>query len=253
MKYVALIILMLLPSFVGAETVRGTKQMELSAKGIHSLVIYCGAGLLELKGVEGRDTIHVAAEIEVENFKEEDLQKFIEKNVRLNLKKKQNTAFLQSDIDAHFIDNIDARINLVVSIPGKLNLDIIDGSGAIKVSDLTGDLRIDDDSGSIEIENITGNVSVYDSSGSIVIEDISGNVMVKDGSGFVGIDYIKGDVIIIDGSGDMVIRHIDGNVRVKDGSGGIDISDVSKGVSINESGTGELEIERVKGKITTRE
>lgn len=253
MKHTAFILLLLLPSFVGAETVRGTRQIELSGIDVHSLVIDCGAGLLELKGDKGRDTIHVAATVEVENIKKGALQAFIDENVHLNLEKRQNTAFLQSDIEKTYNDNIDARINMTIMIPGNLNVIVTDGSGAIKISDIFGNLKIDDDSGSIEIENIHGNAVVYDSSGSIVIDDIIGYVMVKDGSGFIEIDYVKGDVVIIDGSGDMEIRHIEGNVTVTDESGGIDISDVSKEVFIHAAGTGELEIERVKGKITTRE
>ena len=78
------LILVVLPTLALAGTVHETKHMELSAKGIDILEVSCCAGLLDVKSVDGLHTIKVNAEIEVEDFKKEELQKFIEKNVRLH-------------------------------------------------------------------------------------------------------------------------------------------------------------------------
>ena len=77
MKYTAVLIFLLLPALVLAGTVQEIKQLDLSIQGIDGLVVSCGAGLLDLNGVEGRDKISVTAEIEVEDLQKEDLQKFI--------------------------------------------------------------------------------------------------------------------------------------------------------------------------------
>jgi DUF4097 and DUF4098 domain-containing protein YvlB len=253
MKYTAVLIFLLLPALVLAGTVQEIKQLDLSIQGIDGLVVSCGAGLLDLNGVEGRDKISVTAEIEVEDLQKEDLQKFIEKNVRLNLEKRNNKALLKSEVQKYAPVELEARINLMIEVPLELDVNIADGSGTIRVQNLVGNLKIDDDTGKIQVENIFGKVIVNDASGKIDIEDIRGSVMVRDGSGPIQIDHINGDVYVTDGSGDMTILHVDGNVTVSDDSGDIDISDVSRAVFISAAGSGELNIERVKGKITTRE
>ncbi|UCH22191.1 MAG: DUF4097 family beta strand repeat protein [Deltaproteobacteria bacterium] len=253
MKCPTVLILVFLPVLALAGTVRETKDINLSAKDINMLVVNCGAGLLDLKGIEGLEKVKVTAEIEIEDFKKEGLQKFIEKNVRLNLTKRNKRAFLISEIQTNSLNDVEARINITIETPKELDVKITDSSGPISIRDLVGNLKIDDDSGKITIENITGSVTVDDGSGSIIIEDINGRVMITDGSGFIEAAFIKGDVYITDASGDMTIRHVDGNVTVSDGSGDIDISEVSKNVFIREAGSGELEIERVKGKVTMRE
>ncbi len=217
------------------------------------LVVNCGAGSLDLKGVKGREEIRVTAEIEGKNIKQEEPQKSIENSVRLNLEKQHHKALLRSEIPKFSASEVEARINLTIEIPKKLDVQITDGSGPIQVRNLIGHVKIDDDSGKIQVKNIVGKVTVNDGSGKIEIEDISGNVMVRDGSGPIEIDHVKGDVYVTDGSGDMTILHIDGSVTVSDGSGDIDISDVSKTVFIKETISGELNIERVKGKVTIRE
>ena len=253
MKYTIVLILLCFPAWAHAGTVQEIKRLDLSIQGIDVLVVNCGAGSFDLKGVVGRDKIGVTAEIEVEDLQQEDLQQFIEKNVRLNLEKQNNKALLISEVPEGALKQLEARINLMIEVPLELNVKIADGSGAIRVRNLIGNVKIDDDSGKIRVENIVGEITVNDGSGEIEIEDIRGKVMLRDGSGPIEIDHIKGDVYVTDGSGDMTILHIDGNVTVSDDSGDIDISDVSKNVFINETISGELNIERVKGKITTRE
>ena len=253
MKYTPVLILILIPILAFAGTIKEIKKIDLSIQGIDVLVVNCGAGRLDLKGFEDRDKIRVTAEIEVEDGRKEDLQEFIENNVRLNLEKQNNEALLISDIPEFSLNELEARIHLMIEVPLELNVNITDGSGAIRIQNLVGNVTIDDDSGKIQVENISGRVIVNDASGKIDLEDIRGGVMVRDGSGPIQIDHIGGDVYVSDGSGDMTILHVDGNVTVSDDSGDIDISDVSKAVFISAAGSGELNIERVSGKITTRE
>lgn len=82
---------------------------------------------------------------------------------------------------------------------------------------------------------------------------ISSNLEVKDGSGSIQVDRIKGNVRLVDGSGDILINDIDGNLTIRDGSGGIEIKHVSRNVLIKEAGSGSVEIDGVKGKVTTWE
>ena len=117
MKYTAVLIFLLLPALALAGTVQEIKQLDLSIQGIDRLVVSCGAGLLDLNGVEGRDKIRVTAEIEVEDLQKEDFQKFFEKNVRLNLEKRNNKALLISEVQKYAPVELEARINLMIEVP----------------------------------------------------------------------------------------------------------------------------------------
>jgi DUF4097 and DUF4098 domain-containing protein YvlB len=227
--------------------------MELPAEGIDRLEITCGAGSFDLNSVADLETIRVAAQIEVEGLKRDTLQTFIEENVRLNLEKIKNKAVLRSEIVMSSMKKKEARINLSITVPSKLAVNITDASGSIRVKDLGGNLEINDDTGKIEIETILGNVKVNDGSGSIVIEDIRGRIAVKDGSGSIEIYHVEGDVTVTDGSGYIKIRNIDGNITLTDDSGDIDIKEVFGNVFIRETGTGELDVDLVRGKVTIRE
>jgi hypothetical protein len=254
MKYAAIFIFILLPVLAFGGTMTETRNLALAADGIDTLVVKCGAGSLKLSGVSNGSKIRISAQIEVENFSETDFKEFIQKNIQLSLNKQANRATLQSDMTPLANPDQDARINLKIEIPETMNVDIIDGSGSIGVDSLNANLQIDDDTGSIKLKNISGEVRIGDSSGSIAIEEITGNVFITDGSGSIAIESVRGDLNVKDGSGKITIVDIDGNVTVSDGSGSIEIQDVKKNVLIiiREEGSGVVEVEGTKGKVTIR-
>ena len=254
MKLAAMLILIFLPVLAFGGTMAETRNLELTADGIDTLLIDCGAGSLDLRGVSKGKEIRVIAHIEVDNFSESDFKEYIQKNIKLSLNKQANSATLQSDLKKPANPDQDARINLSIEIPEAINVNIIDGSGFIGVRALQANLRIDDDTGSIKIENISGEVRIADSSGGIAIEEVAGNVFIADGSGSIAIDSVQGDLSVNDGSGKILIVDIDGNVTVSDGSGTIEIQDVKNNVLIiiREEGSGIVEVEGVKGKVTIR-
>jgi hypothetical protein len=252
MKSAAIFFLIFLPALTWAGTITETKTLSLSAGGIDTLEVNCGAGSFKIQGASGREKIIITAEIEVEEPGQIKIEEFLQTNVQLTLEKQANKAVLQSNIIEAAKLQVEARINLQIDIPRNINVKIIDGSGPIRVNQMDSDVNIDDDSGSIKIKNIVGKVSIADSSGSIDIDDIQGNVFVNDGSGKIRIDYIQGDVQVKDGSGSISILDVDGNINLTDGSGSIDIRDVKKNVYIREAGSGIIELEGVKGKVTIR-
>jgi len=252
MKLIAIGVIVLLPVLALSSTVVQTKQLALPAAGINRLSVQCGAGSLYIINTEGQDTIRVFAEIEVDNLNKIDHQGFVDNHVVISLNRKGLRALLKSDLKPSLRPPVDARINLTIEVPGGIDVFIDDGSGPIHVQHFSGHLDIKDDSGLITIEKIVGNVRVADGSGEIIMEDIRGNVEIRDGSGNIDLNNIRGDVRVTDGSGPIAIRYVKGNVTVTDGSGTIDINDIAGNVIIHEPGTGELNVARVKGVVTTQ-
>ncbi len=227
------------------------RNLSLSAKGIEELQIDCGAGFLKVNGQKGLTDIKVEAEIVLEGKSEKNAEDFLKKYLVLSLEKRGRRAVLTSGFKEYrSIFSFGSKlINLTVSIPAEMDLDVDDGSGYIKIADIVGDLVIDDGSGSIEIVNIKGNVNVDDGSGEVELEEITGDVDVDDGSGEVSVEGVSGDVSVDDGSGSITIRNIGGSVTVRDGSGSITIDGVEKDVYIPSDGSGSVRLNNVKGKV----
>lgn len=227
------------------------RNLSLSAKGIDKLEIDCGAGFLKVKGQKGLTEIKVEAEIVVEGRSEKRAEEFIKEYLDLSLEKRGSRAVLKSDFKEYLsIFSFRNRvINLTVSMPAEMDLDVDDGSGYMKIEDIAGNLVIDDGSGDIEIVNNKGNVNVDDGSGEIVLEEINGDVEVDDGSGEINVEGVSGDVSVDDGSGSITIRNVGGSVTVRDGSGSISINGVEKDVYIPSDGSGSVRINNVKGLV----
>jgi hypothetical protein len=253
MKSRLFLILALLPAVAFADTFKQTRTLELPAAGINELSMQCGPGSLAIRGVEEIDMIRVRAEIESIGAEKNELQLLAEKLVQLSLKSEYGRAVLVSEIVPQPFAGGETRINLHIELPGKMDLKIVDGSGDMYVTDITGNLAIDDGSGDIRLEGITGRITIRDDSGDIGIEEVTGSIEINDGSGEIEIQHASGDVIITDTSGGIEINDIGGNITVTDGSGGIDIYGVKKNVFIREAGSGKLEVDGVQGKVTIRD
>ena len=253
MKIILILFCVLLPVIGFAENYRETRNLELPAGGLQELSVRCGPGKLTLKGIEGTAGIQVLAEIESEGTDKEEFQLLADKLIQLDLKREYSRALLSGSVVIPPLSNIDARIHLEIQVPVHLNVRIIDGSGAINIANIIGDLWIDDDSGAIKAENITGRIRIEDGSGKINIQDVQGRVEIVDGSGKIVIQRVTGDVTINDASGGIEVNDIGGSVTVSDGSGSIDIYRVKKNVFIREPGSGNLEIDGVRGQVTIRE
>lgn len=229
-----------------------TKTLNLPAQGLLRLDIRAGAGSLTVTGREGLAVIEVKAGVVAPDVRDKDMEEYIRDHVELTLEKRGDVAVLVSRIRDngrlfHFGDS--ARVDLTVTVPKTMALDIDDGSGGMVVEDISAVVRIEDGSGAIRVVRIAGNVRIDDGSGEVVVEGVEGNLEIDDGSGGLEVSDVTGDVTIDDGSGEVLVRRVGGIVTVDDGSGGIDIEDVEKDVRLINTGSGGVDISGVKGRV----
>lgn len=144
-----------------------------------------------------------------------------------------------------------ATLDVVVSVPADLPVDVtdssgdatldgvrlarvLDSSGDILARNVRGDFEIEDSSGDVRVEQAQGRLSIRDSSGDIVVRGASGVHVVVDSSGDIDIARVAGDVLIErDSSGDIDIAGVGGNVEVlADGSGRLRVSDARGAVKV---------------------
>jgi hypothetical protein len=208
------------------------RNLSLPAQGVDKLEINCGAGFLKVQGADGVSTIEVKAEIYARGIAEEDMKGFIEDHVRLSLDKRDGRAVLVSRVEDHsFFRSHEARIDLTVTVPKKM------------------DLNVDDGSGSIEVGNLAGDVYIEDGSGGLRVESVEGDLEIDDGSGEIEVRGVTGSVVIDDGSGSITVTDVGGSVTIDDGSGSIDVDGVGKDLILKETGSGSLHFRNVKGQV----
>ncbi|WP_258277979.1 DUF4097 domain-containing protein [Paenibacillus sp. SC116] len=149
--------------------------------------------------------------------------------------------FTERGEEAEFVNSLPSswgvdmrQMDITLTVPRDIELDIADESGDIKLQKVKGDLELVDDSGDIELTSSQGNVNITDKSGEIEISNHIGMIAVIDDSGNVKIEQVKGNITIEDGSGNLRIEQIEGNVRVEsDTSGDAIIEQVSGSVHNN--------------------
>jgi len=251
MKRSALLLVLMAAAAVTALGFEKTQVLTLPAEGIAKLEVTAGAGFLRVSGVEGGRAVEVKAGIVVSGVDDKDMEEYIKDHVEFELRKSGQAAVLVGRIRDHGFSFIprDARVDLTVTVPKALAVEIDDGSGELTVSDISGGLRVKDGSGSIGIKNIVGDLWIDDGSGEIEVDGVQGNVDIIDGSGETDVRDVTGDLSIDDGSGGITLRKIGGNVTVEDGSGSLEIDDVGKDVRIRHKGSGGVDIRNVKGKV----
>ena len=142
-----------------------------------------------------------------------------------------------------------ASLDLTVSVPGDLPVEVTDSSGDITL-DSVRVAKVLDSSGDITARGLKGDVEIEDSSGDVRVEDTAGAVRVSDSSGDVVIRGARGVHIPMDSSGDIVIDGISGDVRIdRDSSGDIRIAEVGGNVEVLADGSGEVRVTGVKGTV----
>lgn len=208
-----------------------TRDLTLDANGIVTVVIEAGAGSLEVRGSADARSISVTAYIHVP-AKEAKALRIIESDMVLKLERDGDSAVLHGYFEHSGWNWGDSpSIRLDVEVPGRVGLDIEDGSGSMRIWDVSGDIKIDDGSGSLQMSNVGGDIEI------------------EDGSGSVSIEGVGGDISINDGSGSITIKDVRGSVVVDDGSGSINVTDVDADLTIINDGSGSLSFARIEGRV----
>jgi hypothetical protein len=207
---------------------KAEREAALDAGGARSVRIEAAAGELRIEGKTGQTRVE-ARGIACASSEQ------VLGQIRLNATRQGDVIVVKVVIPegSSWGWNEQARLDLTVTVPRIMPLDVDDGSGSaeiahvgnltvrdgsgeLSVTDVAGDLRIDDGSGSIEVAGVTGNVRLSDGSGSIRVRDVGGSVTVEeDGSGSIDVAGVKGDFTVShDGSGGIEHRGVAGQVRI---------------------------------------
>jgi len=202
-------------------------ERAIDVGSVEVLELEAGAGTLQING-ESRSDISILATLCANSEQALDEMDVI-----------TEVGTEEANIRTHFgdgrrikKDRNRASIDLVLTVPSSMKLNVVDSSGEASVKDVAS-LDMVDSSGDLSIKKVAGDVSVIDSSGKLIIKSVGGNLRVTDSSGDLRIKGVRGGLIID-----------------ADSSGGIDISDVSLDVLIKRDSSGSIAVEKVGGGFT---
>lgn len=228
-------------------------NFDVAIDDIEQLDIDVGAGSLNVRGASGSDQISVRARACADSQDQLD-------EMDLSQNRRGNTLEISSEVDStgspfRFFGSNYAYIDVDISIPADLSVEIEDGSGDMTIEDVSGNFDIDDGSGDVNIRNLNGSVEVDDGSGDVELEEVTGAVRIQDGSGDIRLARIVGDVHIPDdGSGSIRVQMVTGNVTIDDdGSGDIDVHDVTGDFVARDTGSGDVDYSGVGGRVDVRD
>lgn len=222
------------------------RRVATGASGITKIVVHGVSGSLHVAGRPGVTEVVAAGKA---CTSDEDLLSDIQLTVRRSGSELHFEARVP-DVKSNFNIWSEARLDFGVTVPAGIAVEVHDGSGETKVTNV-GTTVIDDGSGSLRIANVKGNLTVRDGSGEIVIEGVSGNVTIEDGSGEITIHNVDGGVEIEDSSGSINAENVKRNILIReDGSGGVRVSDVGGDFTVRSKGSGGVDYARVTGKVS---
>jgi hypothetical protein len=224
------------------------RSAAIPSAGATKLVIAAGAGDLVVRGDDAAREVSANGRVCASS-------RTLLEQAQVKIRREGNTVYLstvlpESGSGFPWLDN--ATLDLTVSLPASLAVELEDSSGDLHMSSVRS-VTIQDSSGDIEASDIAGDVSVSDGSGDMRIERVAGKVeIVQDSSGDIGIEDVARNVdVLLDSSGEMQIERVGGSVRIRqDSSGDIVIREVKRNAIVDSDSSGDIRVVQVDGDFT---
>ncbi|MEO6260085.1 MAG: hypothetical protein ABIP63_07020 [Thermoanaerobaculia bacterium] len=220
------------------------RNASAPADGLTRIVIVGRAGTLHITGRRG------AAEVRATGTACSS-DRDVLKNILLTSQRTGSELRVEAEIPdtSNSFFGSDASLDFEVAVPDSVALVIEDGSGEMTVESVAS-ADITDGSGALEIRKVAGDLRVRDGSGELVIDDVAGSVSITDGSGDITIRQAGSVNIAADGSGSVDIRNVKRDVLIgRKGSGSVEVADVGGDLRVGRKGSGHVEYQRVAGRV----
>ena len=242
-------------SGLGGDRVIDERSEAIPIDGVVTLRLDVQAGSLEVNGDSQSEQIHYKAVFRGNALSDKSAQRILEQ-LKLSHQRSGDTLTILTRTGGNWWWGGSGTIDLILSVPSSLELEINDRSGSIRVRDMGQGVRIADRSGSITLEGVGGDVEIDDGSGSITVTQVGGDLKIDDGSGRIGVrdvggsadikdhsgsitlERVRADLVIDDRSGSIQVRDVGGSADIRDSSGGIRVVDVAQNLLISDSSGG---------------
>ncbi len=200
MKWPALVSILIagpgIPSVAAADCPhKAPREAVVDASGARSVRVEAGSGSLRVEGRDGQAAVEARGTACASDAA-------VLEQIQLRVRRQGDVIVVKAEIperESSWSWNERAGLDLIVTLPRGLAVEVADGSGDTAVAHV-GALRIEDGSGSIDVRNVGGSVTID-----------------RDGSGSIDVSEVKGDFTVThDGSGGIDHRQVAGQIRIPD-------------------------------------
>jgi len=146
------------------------------------------------------------------------------------------TFVLKTNRDRLSSENHSFRTDIEIQVPQKLELQIQNLDGLVRVTDLEGKLNVRTTNKGLEVDHFTGQVVVANRRGRSRLKNITGDVTF-DGRGRVEVENINGNVDIRTLYSPVEVSEVEGIVKISNTDSRVTVSGVSQPVTIVARGT----------------
>lgn len=142
----------------------------------------------------------------------------------------------------------DIEVNLDITIPYDMELDITNKHGDINLYDCGKSATITNAHGSVLAQSLKGALNIENSHGDIEVLDIDGKVTIQNRHGKISANKISKDISIINDHGKVKASDIEGNLEINSSHDGIEVEKIGGNLNI-ESKYCRVDINDVTGDI----
>jgi hypothetical protein len=200
------------------------QQLELTANGLTSLIINNKVGTIDVIGTN-TSNITVRADIKVTNISSDKLN--------LKLEAQGDQANLDAFFTGQFLAMGSGEINLTISMPEDLVLELHHDDGDIKIS------------------NLAKGTVIFNKNGDMYLNQLLGDIFISNEDGNAQIEDVEGKVTINNKNGDLSVQRINGSVIIDAGWGALNLNEVANDAYIvQQSSNKKVNIKAVKGIVT---
>ncbi len=191
-----------------------------------TVVAQTSSGSITITGADVTEC-SVVAQIHVQAPTEEEAQEIAEQ-VEIKLEAVGQTLTVKAEKPPRK-HRRSISISYDITVPRQTNIECTSSYGAIKLSDIDGNVKGKTSSGSISAENIQGSAQLDTSYGSVTCRNITGdNIQLKSSSGAIRAETIVGSVNLNTSYGSITCDDISGgDVKLRTSSGKIKLSKAS--------------------------
>lgn len=162
-------------------------------------------GSITIDGAEVNDC-NITATIIARAVTEEDAKKLAEEiKIRLEPSGNSLTAKIEKPT---FMTNRSVCVNLDITVPNATNLELTTHNGAVKITDITGEVDATTHNGGVTATQIAGNIKLETHNGKITCKEISGDTQLRTHNGGIKVYYSEAakparDVSVITHNGNV--------------------------------------------------
>jgi len=139
-------------------------------------------------------------------------------------------------------------IDLTVTVPDRMNLDVKTSFGDVDIQDIEGDLHLDTRHGNVRLADLVGDLKAFSQFGILEGSRLEGDVQIRGNHLGVELDTVTGTVEVDTGFQEVNLANIKGSVEVKTEHGPTILENIAGDVSVVSS-YAAVDIDQVEGTV----